>query len=81
MSSNYEWQKQYTKQRIGDAHRLASQHRAAKSAQPEAARRRGPLAMLVISLRQRLRRPREDEGAPSPTVRTDNQISRPKEMA
>jgi hypothetical protein len=32
MSSNYEWQKQYTKQRIGDAQRLAEAHRAARAA-------------------------------------------------
>lgn len=31
MSSNYEWQKQYTKQRIGEAQRAAEIHRAARS--------------------------------------------------
>lgn len=80
MSSNYEWQKQYTQQRISDAHRQASQHRAARSARPEATRRQGPLAMLRAWLQSLLRRQDRNVGAQLPTARTGLASSRSKEI-
>ncbi len=49
MSSNYEWQKQYTKQRVGDAHRMAEAHRMAKAGRSDTDTPRGPLAALVAA--------------------------------
>lgn len=48
MSSNYEWQKQYTKQRIGEAHRAAEVQRAARSGEQQ--RGQGLLAFIGRSL-------------------------------
>lgn len=48
MSSNYEWQKQYTRQRVGDAHRMAEAHRLARAGRPE--RSRGILASLAAAV-------------------------------
>lgn len=49
MSSNYEWQKQYTRQRIADRRREAKAHRLA--AQAPATPRRRPVAALMKALR------------------------------
>lgn len=65
MSSNYEWQKQYTKQRIGDAHHAAEANRLAKLAAQE------PRSGLWLSLtraigRLRPRRPTTTDAAVRP---------------
>ena len=65
MSSNYEWQRQYTKQRIGDAHHAAAAHRLAKSAARE--QRPGLWASLAQAIgRLRQHRPAESQTAVGP---------------
>lgn len=69
MSSNYEWQKQYTKQRIGDAQRLAEAHRAARSAEQQ------PRPRLLAIVGSRLARliPKRAGNMPSLTKQEQRQ--------
>jgi hypothetical protein len=78
MSSNSEWQNQYTKQRIGDAHRMAAQHRAAKEAHRTTARRPGLLSALLTSIGRLFTRPQGETVQPLPPVKTDRPAGEPR---
>jgi hypothetical protein len=76
MDSNSEWQMRYAQQRVGDAHRMAAQHRAAKTAAAGAADRTGPLGMLLATFHRLFARQGRDESRPQPTTEAST-VARP----